>query len=219
MNDTTLGTLSPFSARVFGIAAIAAPLLLLASTVAFATDGEGINDGVLGGTIGVWSAFAMAVALVGVLRLLEPRAPRAAPILTALAVTAFSAGVAFNVQAMYLASFDVDFLAEASEGTVEGSDAIGMLAFLPWGWFVPLSLVLTGVFLWRTRTASWWSGALLIVGGVLFVTARPARIEVVAMLGDAALVLALAPIGWAMLTGARTRATTAAATLEQPARA
>lgn len=212
MNDTTLGTLTPFSARVYGITAIAAPLLMLASTVAYTVEGEGINHGVLGGTIGVWSSFAMAIAFVGILRLLEPRAPLAAPILTVLTVTAFSAGVAFNVQAMYLASFGLDFLAEASEGSVEGTAAIGMLAFLPWGLFAPLSLVLTGIFLWRTRTVSWWSGALLIVGGVLFVTARPARIEVIAMIGDGALILALVPIGWAMLTGART------ATPVQPAR-
>lgn len=209
MNDN--GTLTPFAARLYGVAVIVAPLLMLGSTIAYVFAGDGINEGVLGGTVGVWSSFAMAVAFVGILRLLEPRAPRAAPILTLLSVTAFCAGVAFNVQAMYLAGFGVDFLTEAAEGSADG---IGILAFLPWGWFAPLSMVLVGAFLWRTRTVSWWSGALLIVGGILFVTARPARIEAIAMVGDSALILAMVPIGWAMLTGAR-----AVPPAEQPARA
>lgn len=202
MNDNALFALPPFSARVYGIAAIAAPLLLLASTVAYVVEGEGINDGVLGGVIGVWSSFTLAVAFVGLLRLLEPRAPRAAPILTVLAVTGFSAGVAFNIEAIYRAIIGPQ-LDETMDAAVEETDPMALLGFLPWGWFVPLSLVLVGVFLWRTRTVSWWSGALLIVGGVLFVTARPARIDVIAMIGDGVLVLAMAPIGWAMLTGVR----------------
>jgi hypothetical protein len=207
MNDTRLGTLPPVAARVSGIAAIAGPLLLLASTAAYVVDGEGINHGVLGGVIGVWSCFALAVAFMGTLRLLEPRAPRAAPILTAVAVTGFGAGVGFNIEAIYRGIIGSE-LDDTFTAAVEGPDAVALLGFLPWGWFVPLALVLSGAFLWRTGTVSGWSGALLIASGVLFVTARPARLDIIAMVGDGLLILALVPIGWALLANARTAVTT-----------
>lgn len=197
MNLKSLGTLTPFGARVYGIAVIVAPLLFLASTVAYITEGNGINDGVLGGTIGVWSAFASVLAFAGILRLMEPTAPRRAMLLTLLALVAMASGVAFNVQAISLA-----LLGPETEilDVVEGSDGIAVLAFLPWGLFVPLSFVLTGIALWRTETVPVWSGVLFIAAGVLFVASRPERIDVLAVIGDITMIAAMAPIGWAMLT-------------------
>lgn len=204
MTSTTSSSLSPFAARIYGTAAVLAPLVLLASTLAYITAGDGINDGVLGGTIGVWSCFTLAIALVGVLRLLEPAAPKAAALLTAFTLIAFSGGVAFNITAIYLATFGNDFL----EAGLQGGDAIGVLAFLPWGLLTPLTFVLVGIMLWRTRTVDWWSGALLVAGGILFVASRPARIDPLAVTADIVLALALIPIGWTMLT--RTRSTSPA---------
>lgn len=192
---------TPLGARVFGLAAMAAPVLLLASTIAYIVEGEGINHGVLGGTIGVWSCFAFLIALVGVLRQLEARAPRAAPVLTILAITGFAAGVAFNIEAMITASAGPE--AEAALDAAIEAQPVAILALLPWGWFAPLSLILVGIFLWRTRTTAWWTCALLIAGGILFVASRPERINVLAMIADGVLILALVPIGWAMLTSAR----------------
>jgi len=203
MSPDAQSTLTPFAARIYGTATIAAPLLLLASTLAFVTEGEGINEGVLGGTIGVWSAFAFAVAFVGILRLIEPSAPRAAAALTVLALIGFTAGVAFNVDAIYVALIP-ELTVERLNDAMTGGDAIAILAFLPWGWFVPLTFVLTGVMLWRTHTVAPWSGILLIIGGILFVASRPERINALALTGDVVRVVALAPIGWAMLTGLRT---------------
>lgn len=194
------------TARVYGVAIILAPILLMASTVAFIADGDGINDGVMGGVFGVWSCFAFVIGLTGVLRLLEPRAPRAAPVLSVLALLGFTAGVGFNVNAMYLASHEVDFLTEASDESADGRDAFGMLAFLPWGLLVPVSLVLIGVFLWRTEVVARWSAILIAAGGVLFVSARPERIEALALVGDAVLVVGLGSIGLAILTGTRSPA-------------
>ncbi len=190
--------LSPAAARICGAAAIIAPILLLASTVTYITAGDGINDGVLGGTIGVWSCFALAIAFVGLLRLLEPAAPTAAPVLTIVALTGFAAGVAFNVQAIFTASFGPqidDFM-----DTVEGSDAIAILAFLPWGWFAPVTFAATGILLWRTRGTNHRSAGLLTAAGVLFIASRPARIDPLAVISDVVLILALAPIGWSILT-------------------
>jgi hypothetical protein len=111
--------------------------------------------------------------------------------------------VAFNVQAIFLAASGQDLLLAIIEGPVEGPEAIAILAFLPWGWFAPITFVATGVLLWRTRATSRWQGALLVVAGVLFVASRPEQVTVLALIADAALIVALLPIGWAMLTAAR----------------
>lgn len=188
--------------RLYALAAIAAPVLLLASTVAYLTAGEGINDGVLGGTIGVWSSFALIFAFIGIARTLEPVAPRAATVLLVISVIGMTAGVGFNVQAIHQGYFGQDFL-----NTVDGgSDLVGLLAFLPWGWLAPVTFVTTGILVLRTKVFPAWTALPLIVGGVLFVSARPAQIDVLAVLGDVSLVIGLIPVGLAMLSAPRERA-------------
>lgn len=189
--------------RIGGVAAIAAPILLLGSTVAYLTEGNGINDGVVGGTIGVWSAFAYMLAFVGIHRVLELRAPTAAPIWLSVALIGWAAGVAFNVDAIF-----------AGELGRERVDAIGedapfmLLALLPWGWFAPLSLVAAGILMRRTGTFTRASGLLMIAAGVLFILARPARIGPLAIVADCVAVLALVPVGWALLVMSRTALST-----------
>lgn len=206
-------TLSPFAARFYGVAVIVAPLLMLASTLAFITAGDGINQGVLGNTMGVWVAFTFATAMVGILRLLEPRAPRAAPILTAFTLAGFCGGVAINMDYLMAELGGPEFDAAINEAI--DAQPIAILALLPWGWFAPLSLILVGIFLWRTRTTAWWNGALLIAGGVLFVASRPESIEVLALVADGVLILALVPIGLSMLARGRS-ATSPERTVAQP---
>lgn len=189
---------SPTAARVHGWAAILAPVLLLASTLAFIAE-DGINDGVLGGTFGVWSTFAFVIAFAGVYRRIEPRLPRIGPIFMALTLVGFTAGTAFNVQAMYYGAYGTDLLADLSEGRLPGEPAVGVFAFLPWGLLVPVSLVATGILLWVSRAVPKWSAALLILGGVLFVASRPERIDVLAIIADVVLVAAMVPIGWALM--------------------
>ncbi len=188
-------------ARVYGVATILAPLLLLASTVAFVTDGQGLNVGVLGGVIGVWAALALVIAFVGIIRLLEPAAPRGAAALTVLALSGFAAGVGFDVGAIVDGVFGADEVNAAFDAAIAsgGGDALLPLAFLPWGLFGPAAMIVAGILLWRTRVTARWSGALLALGGVLFVIARPERLAIPALVADTVLVAALVPIGWRIL--------------------
>jgi hypothetical protein len=203
MNNDSPAVMSPLAARVYGVAAFLGPLLLLAATIGFIVEGEGINHGVLGGTIGVWSAFTMIIAMMGVLRLLEVNRPRAAPILTILAVSGFAAGSAFDVEAAFRAM--VPGFDDAVDAAVDdGSGTFVIFMFVPWGWFAPLSLILVGIFLWRSRTTPWWTGALMIAGGVLFVVGQMERIGLLAAASNVVLLLAFAPIGWTLLRSART---------------
>lgn len=184
---------NPYAKRVFGIALILGPVLLLASTIAYVTAGDGINQGVAGGTIGVWSCFVLAIAFAGVSRILEGANRRGAMWLLVVALIGFTAGVGFNIEAIYSATYP-----ETAEELVGG---FAIFAFLPWGWFAPITFGMTGVLLARSGLVTWRTGALFIAAGILFVTARPARIDVVAVIGDVILILAMAPIGWALLSG------------------
>jgi hypothetical protein len=208
MSNDSPAVMSPLAARIYGVAAVIAPLLLIATTVAYIVEGEGINHGVVGGTIGVWSAIAMVIAMVGVLRLLEVRRPRAAPILSLFALSGFTAGVTFNVEAAFRAMVP-ELDAGVDAAIDDGSGMMAIFMFLPWGWFAPLSLILVGIFLWRSGTTAWWTGALMIVSGVLFVVGQMENIGMIAIASNVALLLALAPVALALFRSARTASSAA----------
>ncbi|MGH2584086.1 MAG: hypothetical protein ACRDJE_04165, partial [Dehalococcoidia bacterium] len=86
---------------------------------------------------------------------------------------------------------------------VAGADALGVLAYIPGGWFVPLTMLLTGIMLYRTRTVPILLAALLAASGLLFPIARMPRIDSLALASDALLIIALVPIGVAMIADAR----------------
>ncbi|GAA1502565.1 hypothetical protein [Nocardioides humi] len=181
--------------RFTAVAVILAPVVFLLSDVAYISAGEGINNGVLGGTIGIWSVILLGWALVGISRALEPVAPRGALALLVLAIPAMVGGAAFNLNALHRDHFGNDFM----EAADSGGDAIGLLAFLPWGWCAPAALVVAGVFVWRTAIAPRWAGAVTALAGVLFVSARPAALDALAVVCDVTMVLGLVPIGLALL--------------------
>lgn len=198
-----LSGVNPTLARISGVAAILAPILLLASTIAYITDGGGINDGRIGGTVGVWAALAFALAFAGISWAIEPVAPRAAPILLTLSFLGWAAGVGFNIDAILSAEFGRTAVDTATE-----DHPFTLLAYVPWGWLAPVSVTATGVVLWRARAFSRLSAALLVAAGALFIASRPARVESLAVLADCVAIVALVPIGWTLLTGRRIGVTT-----------
>lgn len=185
------------------VAMILAPVLLLASTVAFLTVGGGINDGILGGVLTVWAVLAFALAFLGCARLLEPGMPRAARVLTFGAAALAVGGAGFGISAVHVEVLREDHGVDA----VAALDAhpLTWLALLPWGWFMPLTCILAGVFLWRGRLVPWWHGILFILGGVLFVTGRPAQIGLVAVGTDLVLLAAFGILAVRLLLGRRAR--------------
>lgn len=178
------GTLSPF----FRVAMFAAPVLLLTSTIAFLALGAGINDGLVGGVVTVWSVVAFAIAFVGCARLLESSMPRSSRFLIFGAAALTAGGAGFGIDAIY----SEVLLAEHGIHATTALEAypFAWLAMLPWGWFMPITCILAGALLWRAGLLPWWHGLMLILGGVLFVTGRPARIGVVAIATDVVLIAA-----------------------------
>lgn len=184
--------------RLFGLAAITAPVLFLVSDVNYITAGDGVNNGVTGGTIGVWSCLAFVLAWVGFARSLELAAPRGSMVVLAVGLTGFTAGAGFNIDAIQRGYYGESFFNGAS---LEGSDVFGILAFLPWGWCAPLSFIIAGIVVWRTKTYPGWNAVLLVLGGLAFLAGRPAAIDPVVIVADSVLVLAVVPLGLAMLSG------------------
>ncbi|MFC7406255.1 hypothetical protein [Georgenia alba] len=186
--------------RFLASAVVLAPIVFLAGDVAYIVAGNGVNDGVLGGTVGVWSCFLLGWAFVGLARCLAACAPRGSLALLVLALPAVCAGAGFNVNALHRAQFGNDFPEAAF---TDPAGAIGVLAFVPWGWFAPAAFVLTGVLVWRTRIGPRWAAALTTAGGLLFISARPVAIDPLVVVADLTLVLGLVPIGIAMLARRR----------------
>lgn len=186
----------------------AAPLLLLASTIAFVTLGDGINDGLEGGVVTVWAAIAVGLAFLGCARFMEPRAPRAAAVVTFTGIGAAVGGAGFGHSAIYLWILDRDHGVDAEAAI--NAHPFSLLSLLPWGWFMPVTCIVVGGLLWRTRLVPWWHGVLFILGGVLFVTGRPARIDGVAIATDVVLLLAFGLLALRVLTEASSGTRTAA---------
>lgn len=187
--------------RLHGVAILAAPVLLLISSVAFLTSGDGINDGVLGGTISAWSCFAFVLGFVGIARSFEAVAPRASVALLVLSVLGFMTGMSYSISAI-----DLGFTGKAfMGGDPEGGDAIGLLAFDPWGLCLPLACVLLAVLVWRTGLFPRWAAVPILLGGLLFVPSREVDLGQLAVVADVLLTVGLAPIGLAILASRSVR--------------
>ena len=184
--------------RLSGAAIVAAPVLLLVSTISYITAGDGMNTGEAGGAIQVWAMIAFALAMVSLARLLERPAPRAAAALTVVGLIGAAGGVGYGIDSIQAAIFDT--------GSIQETDsAVAPLALQLPGVLFPLSLIGLGVMLARTGVVARWSGWALAAGGLLFPLARIPDVEALALVGDALLVMALVPLGWQTIRGAVSR--------------
>lgn len=177
--------------RLLGAAMIVAPLLLLASTVAY-TLGGGLGEDQVGGVLQVYAMAAFMLAVIGLTRMLEHHAPRAAAALTLIGAIGVAGGVAYGINSIYADIGTLDL-----NENVEG--AAGPLALQMPGILFPLTFVALGVALARTHAQPRRYFIALAAAGVLFPLSRIPSVETLALLADTLFVAALLPLGWAML--------------------
>jgi hypothetical protein len=182
----------PASVRPLGVALIAAPVLLLASTLAYIT-GNGFNGDDVGGAVQVYALAAMAVAMVAATRLLEDAMPRAATALLVVGLFGCAGGVAYGVDSIAVEHFGASLEAAST----------GVFVLQVLGLFFPLSWIGIGVATARTGVASAWAGYATALGGLLFPLSRIPRIEPLAVVADVLLIAGLAGLGVAVLQGRR----------------
>jgi hypothetical protein len=174
-------------------ALVIAPVLLLASTIAYVANGEGMNDGELAGAVQVWASIGFALGIVGLTRRFERAAPRASAWLLVAGLCGAAASVAYGIDSIQVAMF-------GTESIQDTDSAVGPLALQLPGILFPLALCGIGVMLARTRTAPAIAAVALAVGAVLFPIARIPDLEAVALVGDGVLLIALGAIVWSAST-------------------
>ena len=189
-----IGTATPTS-RVFGAAMILAPAVSLLSTVVYVLGG-GLNKDQAGGVIQLYGVVVYAVAIIGLLRLVERPLPRLSAALTGLGMMTVAAGVGFGMDSIVRAVNPAAALSQSH------SAAANLALLLP-GLTFPLTWIGLGLSLVKTGVVPRWSGYTIALGGLLFPVARIPGIDALALVADAALMIGLAPIGLSILTRGR----------------
>ena len=178
--------------RVTGIAAVVAPLLMLASTIAHVVNDEQLNNGEVGGIVQVWAFIVLGVAIVGLARLLEAATPKGALAVIVLGIGGIAAGVGYGVDAIAADVHGAESLQDIT------SPAAPLALQLP-GALNTLSLVVLGVLLARHRVAPAVSAYAIVAGALIFLAARIPDIETIALVGDAVLVVGFGGAGLRLL--------------------
>lgn len=193
--------MTPIGNRTTGLATLAAPVLMVVSTLAYLAGGDGLSEGEVPGTIQIWASVAFGVASVGLARLLEGSAPRAAALLTVLGTLGAVGNAAYGMDAIQVAFFDT------AEGV--GESGVGPLALRIPGLAFPLTLLLLGVLLARHRRVPAPAGYGLALGALLLAPSRIGDIAPLALVADVVVLAALGTIGLGLLGARRVGSNTA----------
>ncbi len=180
---------SPPLTRLLGGAFVAAPLLILASSVAWAAGSDGAR-----GVLQFYGAAVFVLVLVTLASALAPQLPRAAAVIAVAGVLGYVAGAAFAIDELHVALQDGVHLADGDAGI-----AGALVTNVP-GLLGPVAWVAIGVGLRRTGLAP-GPGAMLILAGVLFPVSRIGEIAALAVVDDMIFLAALVPLGWAIAQG------------------
>ena len=185
------GDPGPAQDCLFGAAMIIGPLLLFVSTLVYAAGG-GLNGDRAGGAIQVYAFAVWGLVVIGLTRLLEGPFPRAAAVLTLVGALGVAGGVAYGIDSIHVAETGV---------TAEDIGAAGPLALYIPGILFPLAHISIGIALLLGNVRPRWCGMVLIVAAILFPASRIPSVEALAIATDVLFLLALAPLGWAILRG------------------
>jgi len=173
--------------RLTGAAFLAAPVVLLSSSLAW-------NADVARGVLGFYACAIFLLVIVTLTQAIAGQFPRAAVALTVLGVLGAAAGVGFNIDNIHGALLDDTYIVD------EGGLASALVANVP-GLMFPLAWVGIGIALLRGGVQPRLSAITLIVAGALFPVARIGEVAELAILDDLLFCVALAPLGLAVMQG------------------
>jgi hypothetical protein len=179
--------------RLRAAALIAAPAVLVASSVAYLADDGFTSGSETAGAIQVWAAIALGLAITGLAARLDEPMPRAAAILTLTGAIGVAGSAAFGIDSMVMA---IDPAAALSEG--EGGPAVGLGLLLP-GMLMPLTLLGLGIASFRAEIQPRAAAASLALGGLLFPISRIGDIAPLALTADLLIAAGMVPMGVAAL--------------------
>lgn len=184
----TATSVSPVD-RVTAIATIAAPVLLLAASIAWLADAAEARA-----ILTFWALIGFAGAFVGISRRLTLRAPTAAAIVLAFGLVGVAGGIGYATEIAMVDAFGIDRLNDQELASTY------LLLRLP-GLTFPLALVLSGLLGWRNGLLRPAHALVLGLGAVAFPMSRVPELPGPALIADVVLIVALVPIGWMVLRG------------------
>lgn len=200
----------PDPTRLVTIAAAAvAPVLILASTLAFAAEG-GINDGNVGGALQFFAFALWGVGVVALTDRLRTHAPWLAALLLLAGLVGAASGAAFGVESIWVAETGEPQLLVV--GNVAAIVSMG-----PPGLLTPLTLLGLGVLYVRHDLAPRPAAVALAAAGVLFPAGRATELLAAAVVTDLLLVVALGAIATHLWRQAQPLATASPAVPADPA--
>jgi hypothetical protein len=175
--------------RVAGTATIVGPLLMLGSTVAWLVDAEATRSILL-----MWGVIGFGLTTVGFAFRLRDASPVGAGVVLALGVISACAGGGYAAEAAIVEHFGIERMNDQS------TLMTALVLQLP-GLTFPLSLLAAALASWRARLLAPAHAGLLTLGAILFPASRLPELPGLAVVGDSLLLLALVPIGLAVLRG------------------
>jgi hypothetical protein len=182
---------------VSAIAMFVAPLLFALSSFYWTGDGQ---YGITGSALLVFGSIAWIIAFVAIFRSLRPVTPRYA--VGGLVVAVYGTicgGAAFAFQGLFAALYDIPH--DRVLRALADHPFVGNAIFWIGGPAFPLTLVVLGIVLARTRTIAPWMGVLLAFGGALFPVARIPRLAGIAHAVDLMMLIPLWALGARRWTG------------------
>ncbi len=115
-----------------------------------------------------------------------------AALLILVGALGIAGGVAYGIDSIHMA--------ETGRTAEEMGIAGPLVLYLP-GVLFPLTNIGIGLMLARSNAELRWQGLALVLAGVLFPVSRIGSIEILAIAVDTLFIIALAPLGWAIVQG------------------
>lgn len=193
-------TMSPadtLQSRVFGISLIAAPFLVLLSSLFHAFDRD-----VLSGSVGFYAFLFYIPAGMALTTLVAPRAPRWAVVARLLLTFGALGGAAYSVVRAFIAAAagKIDALAIEELHTIEDM-GLPFALNMP-GITFPLMMVAMGITLWRTGAVSALHGIGIALAAVAFPMSRIPDVPALYFVSDTLFLLTLGAIGLRFIAAA-----------------
>ena len=187
---------------LWGCSLIAAPALFGLSTFFWNRADGRAEYGATGGALVAIATVFWIPAFVGLFDLLKDKAPRYAAAGLMAAIYGCVGGVGFGLDGLFAEAFGLSHQTRL-DAWARFPTAFNVVLFWP-GPLFPLSLLVLGAMLVRTRSVPRWAGILICLSGVAFPLSRIPRVAAVAHAADVLLFVPLAYVGWDFLQAAST---------------
>ena len=182
---------------LWGLSLILAPALFAISTFFWVRTNGRVEYGATGGTIIAVATVFWIPAFIGLFDLLKERMPRFATWGLLVAIYGCIGGAAFGLEGLFADAFRIPHDVRR-EAWAQFPTAFNLTFFWP-GPLFPLSLLVLGTVLIRTKSTPLWAGVLICLAAIAFPVSRIPRIDVVAHAADVLMFVPLAYTGLGFL--------------------